>query len=285
MDTVTVVDLFKAAILDSLNAMVLVLFIGGLLFWVFSSSWRIHLYFPIFCSGILTLGTLYLLPYGAIPISFFFFFGLWGVTLPFLAYCEWEDRKLSLSPEVRSLNRMIHGLVLFAFLLLSGMAIVRSEELGIAWQGINTYSFITFVFFLFYRIAPWYLIPEPAYKFPGKTVFYCGIGLFLLHLCMWGYTGFHAVFDEGSGSFRMKGKTFALDYSQHWQFSRLENLILQHWYYPTPIERKSEDSVSLKLRYPLASKQALVCHFPLIIEHSRVFQRAQVKKETLIRML
>ncbi|MEW6237205.1 MAG: hypothetical protein AB1656_17620 [Candidatus Omnitrophota bacterium] len=217
-------------LLDSVDALVLTLLLGAALFC--RRSPLSHRFFPLYLSGVLTLGAARIAPWAALSAKSGFFFIFWMAVLVLVLYSFWEERRAKRDTGDGMIAAGVQLYLLTALLLLAALAAWKRPT-GMDWKPLNAALAIVLCFYLIYRIEPHRWLPFPAAD-AGRFFFILAAGLWMIRASMGGCAIYNAVW-EGSGSFRMKGKPFALEYARAWRLPRLEKTILEYWYYPAPI--------------------------------------------------
>jgi len=246
-------QVINSLLLDSFDALVLALLLGAALFHRRSPLSR--RFFPLYLSGLLTLGAVRIAPWEALTSKSAFFIGFWTAALVLVLYSLWAERRGKQDGGIDFIATCVQLFLLTALVLLAAIVLWKRPT-GLEWKSLNASLVIVLFFYLFYRLEPqrWLAFPSAD---AGRFLFILGAGLWIIRASMGGYAVFNAAC-EGSGSFRMKGKAFAVDYARAWRLPRLENLILSYWYYPAPIggEEKKPAPPELLERFDRGMQEA-----------------------------
>ncbi len=239
MNTISLYSILLALIVDSFDVLVILLVAGGLVFYPRILS--IRRFLPLYISAVLALGFLLIIQINHLTRNFLAFSLLLtlGIVLVVIGIVSEIKKRKQTMESNGFIDLGVHLFTLIALLILAGQWLnVSLSDQPIPWPFLNTALFTTLFFYAIHRLEPHRFLPVKTLKNVGTLFLLLAVGMFVLRASMWIYAGFNAAYHQGSGSFYVKGRPFALQYAHAWRFNRLAEVIQTHWYYPVPVNEK-----------------------------------------------
>jgi len=223
--------ILSALLIDSFDWIVLLLLIGSFLAW---RNTKIKAVVPLLITTVLVLAVRMALPLWAIPRTLSFYALIW---IPLILLMLTSYRHIALRQDNGGSRPTLHvstvsdWCILLLFGGLSAYLLTQWDQLDSQdWFQINRASFLIFLFYSIYQIAPWQRLPKPARREMGVLLFTLAMGIFGLRAGVWVYTAFGAAYQNPFISFQLNGPVISRQFAQQWNFTRLEKWILENHY-------------------------------------------------------